>query len=292
MLHLKKILLATDFSDIAEAALRYTLFLARHNAAEVHLAHVEEAASHYLEEDKRLQEKVEERMAALTASMDLGDVRVERVILRGEDVAPALTAYADKISADLTVIGTHGHRGLRRLVMGSVAEEVVRKAKGPVLTVRKHEGIPPEPQVRRILLPLDFSESSLRAVPYAKDLAARYGADLVALHVFDNVDLPGFYGDIQSPLPHAFPEVEARVRENLRTAIDEAEGPDVRAEYVAGRGSAPEAIVDEAERREADLIVIASHGRSGVERLLLGSVSEHVLRAAPCPVLLVRVGEE
>ena len=229
-------------------------------------------------------------MAALTAAVDVGDVRVERVVLRGEEVAPALTDYAQKIGADLVVVGTHGRRGLRRLVMGSVAEEIVRQARGLVLTVR--EDVPARPQVRRILLPLDFSNSSLRAASYAKALAARYGADLVALHVFDDVDLPGFYGDIQSPLPHAFPEIEGQVRENLRMAVAEAEGPDVQAEYVAGRGAAPGAIVREAELREADLIVIASHGRSGVERLLLGSVSEHVLRAAPCPVLLVRGEEE
>ena len=288
----KKILAATDFSDTAAQALRYALHFARHDGAEVHLAHVEEVTDDYYDQDKALREKVEGRMADALASMDVGELRIRQTVLHGEETAPALNDYADEIAADLIVIGTHGRRGLRRLVMGSVAEEVARKAKRPVLTVREREGVPPEPRVQRILLPLDFSESSLRAIPYARDLAARYEASLIATHVFDDVDLPGFYGEFPNPLPTALPEIEERVRNTLREAVGKAPGPDVPVEFVVGRGPAPNVIVNEAENREIDLVVMTSHGHSGVERLLLGSVSEHVLRTAPCPVLLVRVGKE
>ena len=288
----KNILAATDFSDTAAQALRYALHFARHDGAEVHIVHVEEVTDDYYEQDKALRERVEGQMADLLAATDVGDLRTEHVVLHGEEIEVALTDYADEIAADLVVIGTHGRRGLRRLVMGSVAEKIVRKAKRPVLTVREREGTPPEPHVQHVLLPLDFSESSLRAIPYAKDLAARYGARLTALHAFDDVDLPGFYGDFPNPLPVAAPEIEEKVRGTLREAVEAAAGSDVPAEFIVGRGAAPNVIVDEAKNRAVDLIMMASHGHSGVERLLLGSVSEHVLRAAPCPVLLVRVERE
>ncbi|MGI9174231.1 MAG: universal stress protein [Rhodothermales bacterium] len=289
----ERILVATDFSDTAAQALRYALHFARHDHAEVHIAHVEEKeADGRGRRDASLREQVNEWMADVIASANVADVRTSPVVLHGEEIAPALTEYADEIAADLIVIGTHGRRGLRRLVMGSVAEKIVRKAKRPVLAVREREGVPPEPRMQHLLLPLDFSESSLRAIPYAKDLAARYQARLTAIHVFDDVDLPGFYGDFPNPLPIAAPEIENKVRGTLREAVEAAPGPDVPVEFAVGRGAAPNVIVDEAENREIDLVVMASHGQSGVERLLLGSVSEHVLRAAPCPVLLVRVGRD
>ena len=285
---LRKIIAATDFSDTAAQALRYALHFARLDGAQVQVAHVDEGSGRSEARDASLQEQVREWMEDLVASTD---VQVSPTVLRGEDVARALNQYAAEIAADLIVIGTHGRRGLRRLVMGSVAEGVVQKATRPVLTVREREGAPPEPRVRHILLPLDFSESSLGTISYARDLAARCQASLTAMHVFDDVDLPGFYGDFPNPLPTAAPEMEKRVRATLREAVEQAPGPDVPIEFVVRRGPAPDIILDEAKNQEVDLVVMASHGHSGVERLLLGSVSEHVLRAAPCPVLLMR-GEE
>ena len=285
----KNILVATDFSDTATQALRYALHFARLDGAKVQVAHVEEGADRNGGREASLREQVREWMEDLVAS---ADVQASPAILHSEDVASALDRYADEIAADLIVIGTHGRRGLRRLVVGSVAEGVVQKATRPVLTVREREGVPPEPRVQHILLPLDFSESSLGTIPYARDLAARCQASLTAMHVFDDVDLPGFYGDFPNPLPTAAPEIEERVRATLREAVEKAPGPDVPVAFVVRRGPAPDVIVDEAENRAVDLVVMASHGHSGVERLLLGSVSEHVLRAAPCPVLLMRVGKE
>jgi nucleotide-binding universal stress UspA family protein len=149
-------------------------------------------------------------------------------------------------------------------------------------------------QIRSILLPTDFSECARHAVPYAAHLARLVGARVLCLHVVEPVVPAVGWTPIAEPLPVA--DVgeqleDSAARELPRFArCEEFEGLDV--EDIITRGEASAEIVRVAEEREADLIVISSHGRAGLGRILFGSTAESVVRHAPCPVLVVKPPRE
>ena len=142
----------------------------------------------------------------------------------------------------------------------------------------------------RILVPTDFSEPSEAALDYARVLAGKFGASLHLLHVFD---APLAAGAVS---PEGFiaesPEVHARLFEDARTRLQRRITATDRNQYGAKTeivtGSSPESIVNYARERGIDLIVMGTHGRTGIAHVLLGSVAERLVRTAPCPVLTVR----
>ena len=135
--------------------------------------------------------------------------------------------------------------------------------------------------VRNILAPTDFSETSDLALRHAVDAARTYGARLYLLHV------PGPTGeDFEADFPIG--DFETTVRKRLATFLSKDEIAALHPEYALRIGVPAEEIVRYAQDREIGLIVMGTHGRKGVAHMLLGSVAEHVVRIAPCPVLLVR----
>jgi len=147
-------------------------------------------------------------------------------------------------------------------------------------------------KLNRILCPIDFSGPSRIALKHAADLAAISGGEVIVLHIVEPVVYPVEYG--MAPVPSM--DLETTATSNARDRIAEltAEVFDraarVRSQVVLGR--ADQTICDEAEATEADLIVLATHGLTGLKHLLLGSVAERVVRLAPCPVLTVKAGSE
>jgi nucleotide-binding universal stress UspA family protein len=191
---------------------------------------------------------------------------------------------AREVRADLIALGTHGRTGLRRLLAGSVAEDVLRRAPCPVLVLRSGDEAPPVArEVRTVLHATDGSEESRGALRVARELARDHGARLVLLHVGLPVDAtPGVI-----PYPDEFKE-ESAMLDGLRAQL---EGPDLKGtvEVEVRRGDVPKEILRAAADASCDLIVVGTHGRTGLRRLLMGSVAEAVLRAADRPVLAVRV---
>jgi len=284
----QRILLATDFSDAAQRARDHALHLARRYGAALHVLHVAEVTDVFFEADESLRRRLQDQMETLFDGEDLDDVSLTRTIERGEVAAEGILHYAEEHAIDLVVLGTHGRRGLRRMVMGSVATEVVRHATCPVLAVREHDRPFPEEEVDGILVPLDLSETSRDALPYAKDLATQYdGTRLHLLHVFEDLDLPPIYGDVHNPLLNAFPEIRETVQGQMEQWVDEAGGPDVPVTIQVETGPSVGTILDYIEAHGIDLVVLTTHGRSGLERFLLGSVAERVMRRAPCPVYII-----
>jgi len=284
------ILAATDFSKPAERACDFARDLSQRFQAQLHLLHVT-----VIFEDPHLEEDHMHRLEELVAS---GDDARRRDLENGSDqtpgfdvtphmargLAPAevIVETASNLGCELIVMGTHGRRGLPHLLIGSVAERVVRTSTVPVLTVRgdadiKLEGTP------RILIPHDFSEASTAAVGRAAAWADALGAEITLLHVVEPVVYPEFYSvDVLSD--DLMERLVERSERALSTAAEDLLGK-VRTRVEVGR--AANTIVDIADPEQFDLVIMATRGLSGLEQALLGSVAESVLRRCRVPMLAV-----
>lgn len=291
----RKILFPTDFSRCAQQALQQASHWAREYAAELHLLHAMVLLQDYsarLPNRKEINEQLQNVAAAhlseTAQALQQENLNVKQALIRGISTAPAILGYAKENDIDLIVMGTHGRRGLGHLFLGSVAEEVVRLAPCPVLTIRERETPAPVKAVKHILVPVDFSEYAQQALAYAKQIAAAYQARLQLLHVVEKAIHPAFYmGTGPSVLVYQ-PELKDRAKEEMRKLLRETKGPEVAADLHVFEGYAARDLISFAETYASDLIVIATHGRTGFEHMLMGSVTEKVVRRAPCPVFTVR----
>ncbi len=189
---------------------------------------------------------------------------------------------ASEVDADLIAMGTHGRTGLRRLIAGSVATHVLREAPCSVLALRGHDGAPGTREVRVILNPIDFSKASEAASDAVRELARDVGARLIVMHVTPlELHLDGGSAG----------EIDSRDDQRSLDAICERlDGPDLKypVEMWFGRGRVAHEILRTAKRVACDLIVMGTHGRTGLGRLLLGNVAESVIPRADCGVLIVK----
>jgi nucleotide-binding universal stress UspA family protein len=193
---------------------------------------------------------------------------------------------AEEVGADLIVMGTYGRTGLSRLLAGSVAMAVLEKARCSVLALRAGEGRHRFGEIRVILHPTDFSKASNAAVDVAHSLARDLGARLIVLHVIPLlIDLEGR------------PTTEINLRDyqrSLDVLRQRLEGPDLKepVETRLDRGTDVEEILRVAGEVGCDLIVMGTHGHTGLARILMGNVAESVLSQAECPVLVVKASPE
>ena len=291
MLRLRKILFPTDFSACAESAFSHAAHLAAGFGAELHVLNV--AVPYEADPNNPMAHYPLHKEDLLTwtdANMGEGQTGLHVVHAQMRVVSPAMgiLSYADEHDIDLIVMGTHGRRGLDRLFIGSVAEEVVRLATCPVFTVRARPrpAATPVETVHRILVPIDYSDSSELSITYARELAATYHARIDLLHVIQEAVLPTTYG--VEPVAVAVPEVVERAREALADLAAHVPGAPVPAGVHVLIGNPARDIVTFAGEIGADLVVIATHGLTGIRRLLIGSVTEKVVRMSPCPVFTVK----
>ncbi|MEN9934033.1 MAG: hypothetical protein RLZZ387_612 [Chloroflexota bacterium] len=191
----------------------------------------------------------------------------------------------------LIVMATHGYGGLRRWTLGSVADKVVHATTTPVLLVRVGVTAPEPPSaLRRILVPLDGSALAAQALPVALELAGAARAELILLQaVLPFNELGWDLAPLAGPIPTAALEEELmQTSAQLRLAAERVARPDLTITPIAELGYPADVILEEADRRRADLIVMATHGRSGLRHWVLGSVADKVLHGAHTPLLLVR----
>jgi nucleotide-binding universal stress UspA family protein len=188
--------------------------------------------------------------------------------------------YAAEVGADLIVMGTHGRHGADRLVHGSSSEYVLRRATCPVLLV------PPTAASRnliggRVVVAHDFSPPAATALVGGRMMARTLGMPLDVLHVVEVTYVPSPFGPVAAPIDY-----EALREKSIRLLAAVTAG-EPYARPVATIGNPVSELVEYGREKSAGLIVLGSHGRRGVSRLLLGSVAEGVARRAPCPVLIV-----
>jgi nucleotide-binding universal stress UspA family protein len=286
MLDIQRILFSTDFSDGAAHAFPQAVYLADWHDAELHIVTVVAPSA---EPENSLPVSPDTLTSWLGSSSALADKLEALTIVQrqveSESPPERLVSYAEDRDIDLVVMGTHGRRGVRRMLLGSVTEEVVRRAPCPVFTIQADADEAPDQAVRRILVPVDFSTAAKVAVQHATEIAQTYGAEVHLLHVVEEVVYPSAYG-IE---PALFPkdEVVVRVEKTLgEMARSEVGYEDVQVS--ATIGYAPMTILDYVQENQIDLVVIATHGRAGLDRMLLGSVAERVIRQSPVPVFVVK----
>jgi nucleotide-binding universal stress UspA family protein len=300
MMQLDRILMPTDFSDCANAALTHAVALARQFNAELHLLHVAvlhqddpnrpgQAFPGFEELDRRMQEAAATRLKRLVEEHAARGLTVFEAQGRDLAAAPAILDYATEEEIDLIVLGTHGRRGLRRFLLGSVAEEVVRSAPCPVLTVRNVEEARRFQDLDLIVVPFDFSDDSARALAVAAELAATYGSRVELVHVIvPSIDLQAEVTLWAPTFDFDRADMVRRVERRLDAEIERLNRPQVRVTPRVLDGHVASSITRHADGSKADLIVLASHGLSGLEHALLGSVAAKVIRTASCPVLTLR----
>jgi nucleotide-binding universal stress UspA family protein len=226
MFELKNILVATDFSPGSHLALQHAIDLANATHAEMHIVFAEVLHGDPYDEGvrTRLHHLVDEQLKLRHGE----GLKINYAIERDFAAAPAILRYADDKKVDLIVMGTHGRRGLRRLMLGSVAQEVVRLAPSPVLTVRgydeKESTIQP---IRSILVPIDFSDYSKSALAVARELAVLFEARMDVFHIVEDTFHPAFYGPFFQSVYDVEPRIEEKSKEHLKSVIEEVGGPDV-----------------------------------------------------------------
>lgn len=291
MKRIRTILHATDFSRASGPAFAQAVELAKPERARLFLLHVlvppspflgDELPASYLDLQARAQRDAERRLAAAVGKAKQAGARVQAKLVAGAPAEEIIRA-ARQWRPDLIVIGTHGRTGLGRLFMGSVAERVLQRASGPVLTVRGGSRVR---RVRRILYASDFSRASGAAFARAVEMARANRAELLLAHVLTPmapiVDVP----------PKVYEEIAASARAQAQKQLDrlaaEAKKGGIRTRTLLMAGMVHEQIARAARSQRADLVVIGTHGRTGLAKLFLGSVAGRVVSTAPCPVLTVR----
>ena len=285
---LKNILYATDFSPAAEAALPYALGLAKQYGATVHSVHVRLPATYPIvgpEAMPYIIEASEEQVKLETQQMDemLRDVPHDVSVFEG-DLWSTIAEIIGEKKIDLIVLGTHGRTGFGRAVLGSVAEEIFRKAPRAVLTVgpRVSKDTNRRLAMKQILFATDFSTDSLEALPFAVSLAQEHQARLTLLHVIE----PAKTGELVHPEIYT----ESNMRQ-LRKLVPPEADCWCEPQFKIERGHAPEKILETAIAIGADLIVLgvrSVEGRLGASTHILRRTAHEVVTKAECPVLTVR----
>jgi nucleotide-binding universal stress UspA family protein len=292
------ILCPIDFSESSTRSLAHAAALARWYEAQLTVLHVVPTFDAVqvrgdLDDPVRIVNPMtrEEVLGEMCRFLDLARVSPDATVTaRTGDASTTIVDQAVTTGADLIVIGTHGRRGSRRLLLGSVTETVLREAPCPVFTVPPHVGAASSEVVtfKRILCPIDFSPSALQALGLALDLARQADGLVTLLHVVE------WFAEeeLQAPAHFNLPAFrrhmvdDARQRLNVLVAEESRTWCEIDPVIVLGR--AHREILRATAAKPTDLIVMGAQGRGGVELALFGSTTQEVVRGASCPVLTVR----
>jgi len=302
-LHFRSVLLPLDWSPFAEQAVPWAAAIARKARARLRLALVHRSPSPppldkssvrlYTKIELALRQSEREYLRRIAATIkEAGAIQLATATLSGAP-AQALADYVRETGVDLVVMTTHGRGGLQRAWLGSVADRLVRGLEVPILLVRPKDGVPETavPNLEEVLVPLDGSRRAEAALPPALGVARLFGSRLTLLQVVEPV-----MALVDAPV--AFPqaldeELTALRRREAQDYLDDTaeriteQGVPTRASAVLA-GNALAGIEAAARGPGVGMIAVATHGRGGVRRLVLGSVTDKLVRAGELPVLVTR----
>ena len=274
---IRAILVPLDGSSLAERALPWAETLTRATGGSLTLLRVitDDGREGVLDEVAEARSyltsiKAELKTKGLAASIRVGQGRPAEAILRAAR------------KADLIVMATHGRSGVNRWALGNVADKVLHGTQLPLLLVRADRGgRARRAEIRRILVPLDGSPLSKSALPLAEELARSFDASLLLCHVVQTMGIGP-----SNPIVMLTMEKEAAHWVSTQVRLLKRKG--VRVAGMTERGWVVNTILGCSQRGDADLIVMATHGRSGMGRLTIGSIADAVVRRAAIPCLVVR----
>lgn len=293
---MQRILCPVDLSECSRSALEQAVAIARQTGAQLTALHAWRMPSPYdlvgrvyeipagTEEPPGLRLAVQDFVRAVA-----GDMAVIVRLVHAADARHGILAEAESAVPDLLVIGSHGRGGFDRLLLGSTSSAIVRKARCPVLVVPPDAVPPTDGRFRRMLCGIDFSAPSLCAFRFAIRLAGGTDTEIRLLYA---IEMPPELRERQITAAFDVDAVRARAESAARQRLealfpgDDVPGVRIVAEVVEGR--AHRRIVEIARQQHADVIVLGTHGRHAIDRLMFGSTTDAVLHAAPCPVLIVR----
>ena len=291
----ERILVPLDGSKLAQQALPYAHAVAAAKLAEVELVAVIEpieefAKPHMGEYAEYFRNKALVELADSAAMLGEG-INVSSQVLEG-DAAEAIITEADRQRETLIVMATHGRSGIGRWRLGSVTDKVIRHAEHPTLVIRARDD--PDaapPTLREVILPLDGSATAEAAIPHAVEMAKVLGVGISLVRAVSPMSHADAFDEY---VPDGYERIAERAREDAEdyleataTRIQEQGVTNVRTDAMVG--NAGSMIIDAAHGSGEALIVMTTHGRSGVGRWVLGSVTDRVVRHSDSPVLVVRL---
>ena len=299
----RSILVPLDGSPLAEQAVPLAASIAQRCGGKLRLILVHELPSVPLDPltaklftSIELAARKSERayLRGIQAKLREGGIRLSSAVTLTGKAGPELAKYVRELGIDLVVMATHGRGGIRRAWLGSVADHLIRTLEVPVLLVRPGEGEPgPErlPGMGQILVPLDGSPLAEQALDAVAALARIWDAEVTLLQVVTPVLLSI---DAALPFPSAYDEeltasCRQQAQDYLDDLVEQMHGQGLRATGVAVVGwNAADAILDVARPERVAVVALATHGRGGLRRLVLGSVADKLVRGADVPVLVYR----
>jgi nucleotide-binding universal stress UspA family protein len=298
-LGLKTILVPIDFSPASLYSIQWAKFIASRTKAGIHFVNVHDfgypvpmaLTPPVIGSEAEIKDHLHRDLQAVAISQNVLDANFQIRVGRAFD---QICQVASEIQADLIVLSTHGQTGWERALLGSTAERVIRHAPCPVLVARKSRSKRrAEFKLEKIVVPVDFSTCAARGLEYAVGLARLFGAELILLNVVElHHDLPPVVVYTHSELSRWAREVAQAHMADLLSGTNFGE---VKYEAAIKMGSPAQKICRSAQQIGADLIVTATHGRTGLRHVLLGSTAEQIVRYAKSPVLVVpsreRAGE-
>jgi len=285
-----RILVPIDFSDVSNKALNYAISMAIAFKADLLLANVIEDSpavvpdSHGSTFEKKLSfDETQKRLEAIIPEDIRRTLQSSCLVKRGP-VEDGLLAVAKDQQVTLIVMGTHGRRAFARWLLGSVTERILRKVSVPTITVSHPEGDiePWRISNGRLLYATDLSYGSEHGMTLAYELAKRFDAELTVLHVM----LP-WSGILSTQNESDHEQLRERMLKRLEESIPEDARLDARVHLELREGGPYQAILDVAEEKVVDLIVVNLHGQDRTEREALGSTAERVIRGSARPVLSI-----
>lgn len=293
-LRVRNVLVAVDFSAPSLGAVEFALPLIAKFGADLHLVHVFEpdypittlVAMPLVLPELEINRSVHRHLRDVAKKYSIELPRENIHALKGRPFQE-ICRLARDIGIDLIIIATRGNTGFKRLLLGSTAERVVRYSPCPVFVTRDQDFARRATSFRKILVPIDFSECSIKGLAYAKAFGTRFKSKLVLLN---SIHFEYYFGSDEHTrydLPRLLQYAEKSAREQMRDLVRKTDWNGLKVEPSVRVGHPGQQICARAQDVGADLIVTSTHGTTGFKHVLLGSTAEYVVRHASCPVLVV-----
>jgi len=267
---MEKLMVATDGSDYSESAIREAINLAKVCSSSLIAVSVVKTNIEFDSVLPQFVEKKEEEaikhLESVKAQAKKEGVDCTTVVTLSEEPYQDIVDHASKNNVDMIIMGTHGKTGMKRLMMGSVTAKVIGYAPCNILVLPLNAKV----ECKNVLIATDGSKYSEAAASEALGIAKRSGSSLIVISVASSDT------EITS------------AKDNVNKVSEAAEKEGVKTTSVVTKGKPYEAIIETAKQKKADLIVVGSHGRTGLDRLLMGSVTERVIGHSESAVLVVR----